>query len=319
MNRRPPADGVEMEFKAVPQGPGEPGSPCIWMSAGVVRKKWCHGRYACTGCRFDRAMRRAARKNREAAREGRRPGTAGARLVSWKDKLMALPPPERPCIHHLKGRIRFRSCAQAYACGRCEFDQYFTDHFSVRAVIRAVDFLETGGIRFPQGYYLHRGHSWVKVESGTQVRVGMDEFALRVTGPLDRIEAPLIGKRTTRNRPGVSVWRGDRRARLLSPVHGVVTAINPDLREKGRIANDDPYSDGWIMTVRPDNLRRDLGGLMMNEESRLFMEAELDRLHEMLDEMTGPLGADGGAPGNDIYGALGEKGWDALISAFLRT
>jgi glycine cleavage system H lipoate-binding protein len=54
--------------------------------------------------------------------------------------------------------------------------------------------LDIKGFRIPQGYYLHSGHTWIKVEESSTVRVGIDEFAQRLLGPFDRIEAPLLGK-----------------------------------------------------------------------------------------------------------------------------
>ena len=55
--------------------------------------------------------------------------------------MKALPPSQRPCLHHLEGRIPFKPCTNDYNCSRCEFDQYFDDEYSVHAVVRPVDVL----------------------------------------------------------------------------------------------------------------------------------------------------------------------------------
>ena len=45
--------------------------------------------------------------------------------------------------------------------------------------------------------------------------MGVDDFALRLLGPLDRIEAPLVGKTLKRDRADIMVRRGRHKARAL--------------------------------------------------------------------------------------------------------
>ena len=153
-------------------------SPCLWMQAGVVRQKFCQTDYQCVGCRFDQMLRRIAAANQERRRAGISGGRRRDRIVYWKDKLRELPVWRRPCLHAMKGRIGFRACLQDYRCMNCEFDQYFNDQYTVHAVVRPVDVMNIKGFKLPQGVYLHRGHSWLKIEEGPTVRIGVDDFAL---------------------------------------------------------------------------------------------------------------------------------------------
>ena len=232
--------------------------------------------------------------------------------------MKALPLSQRPCLHHLEGRISFKVCTNDYACSRCEFDQYFDDEYTVHAVVRPVEVLDVEGITVPQGYYLHPGHAWVKIEEGSSVRVGIDDFALRLLGPLDRIEAPLIGKAVQQGEPRLLVNRGEHRASLLSPLSGVITAVNPKVRDQGRMANQDPYAEGWVMTLHPQNLRKELRGLMIAGETEGFIEQEVDHLHRLIEEVSAPLAVDGGTLGKDVFGAMPQLGWERLTKSFLR-
>jgi glycine cleavage system H lipoate-binding protein len=293
--------------------------PCIWMQAGVVRQKSCKINYDCASCRFDRAMRRLADENSRLKKAGRVARGNRHEVISWKEKLRALPPSKRPCVHHMKGRIEFRPCTNNYWCGNCDFDQYFHDQYSVHAVISPVDVLEIGGFKVPQGYYFHRGHTWAKIEDGPSVRVGLDEFALRLLGPFDRIETPLMGKEVEQGRADIRVYRGVHQAKVLSPVSGVVTAINPKLRDQGRLANQGPYSEGWVMSVLSNDLRQDIKGLMINTETGDFLEEHVERLYQLIEGVEGPLAADGGHLGNDIFGKIPHLGWERLTRIFLNT
>jgi len=292
---------------------------CIWMQAGVVHHQLCRIDYECTACRFDRALRRVSDDNRRLREQGKRLKGKRGNIVDWKEKLKELRPRNRPCIHHMKGRIDFKACNSEYKCGSCEFDQYFYDQYTVHAVVKPVDVLDIDGFKIPQGYYLHSGHAWVKVEEGSELRIGIDDFALRLLGPFDRIEAPLVGKTLKQDRADVLMRRGPNRAKILSPVNGVVTAINPRLREQGGLANADPYTEGWVLRVHANTLRQDLKNLMISGESRDFFEKEVDRLYQVIEEEAGPLAADGGFLSDNIYGKMPQLGWDRLTDLFLRT
>ncbi|SPD75726.1 conserved hypothetical protein [uncultured Desulfobacterium sp.] len=293
--------------------------PCIWMQAGVVDHKLCHEDYNCPRCRYDRVMNNLAEENISLKRSGIIPFGKRGRIVSWKERLLARPLSKRPCIHHMKGRIEFRLCHMEYRCGSCDFDQFFDDQYSVHAVVRPVDVLDVKGFKIPQGYYFHQGHTWMKIEESSSVRIGIDDFALRLLGPLDKIEAPLVGREIRQGRGDISIARGKNTARMLSPVSGIVTSINSTLREDGCLANRNPYSEGWVMMVRPDSLRMDMKNLMIHNESSAFMDKQVDLLCREIEEVAGPMTTDGGFFGDDIFGNMPQLEWGRLAKVFLRT
>jgi glycine cleavage system H lipoate-binding protein len=264
-------------------------------------------------------MRRGARRNADPGKQGTRSGGAANRIVAWEEKVKALPPSKRPCIHSLKKRIAFKPCTSEYRCDRCEFDQFFLDSYTVQAVVKPVDFLTVEGFRLPHGYYLHEGHAWARIEGAGSIRVGIDEFGLRLLGPLDRVEAPLVGKLVKQGQPQVLLHRGRNQVRVLSPVSGVVTAVNTTLRDRGNLANRDPYTAGWVMTVQADHLRADLKGLMIGQESARFLGREVEQLQQTVQEACGPLAADGGYWGDDIFGSAPRIGWEKITKTFLRS
>jgi glycine cleavage system H lipoate-binding protein len=219
----------------------------------------------------------------------------------------------------MKGRIDFRACTHDYQCGNCDFDQYFSDQYTVYTVVRPVDVLDIKGFKVPHGYYLHRGHTWVKIEEDSTVRIGLDDFALRLLGPLDRIEAPLMGKGVEQDRGNISLSRGSNTARIQSPVSGIVTEINAELRQKANRANQEPYTEGWVMRLYCGNLRQDLRHLMIGEQAGEFLDGEIARLYQVIEEEAGPLAADGGYLGEDIFGNLPQASWQKLTRLFLHT
>lgn len=290
---------------------------CIWMQAGVTQKKMCQHNFQCASCHYDKAVVRVAEKNRKLRMQGKVLKGRGGRIVFWKEKMREKPPGKRPCLHSMKGKIQFRTCINDYRCGNCEFDQYFDDQHSVHAVIKPIDVLDIHGFKIPQGYYLHSGHAWVKVEEGSEVRVGLDDFSLRMLGPLDEIKAPLMGKVVSQGDKSILLRRGKRKALVAAPVSGIVTALNMDLLSAEKKKNASPYTDDWVMRIHTDNLRESLKSLMIGNEAETFLSEEIDSLYQVIEEEHGPLAADGGQLGNDIYGNLPESSWGRLTKQFL--
>ncbi len=274
--------------------------------------------YHCTTCRFDRALRRVCDQNKHLRKQGKIPKGKKSNIVFWKEKIRERSPGKRPCIHHMKERIDFKACNRDYRCVKCEFDQYFQDQFTVHAVVKPVGLIDIEGFKIPQGFYLHQGHTWLRVEQGSEVRIGIDDFALRLLGPLDRIEAPLVGKAVKQGRNDIRICRGTKTAKVRSPISGVVTAINPKVRENGRRANQDPYSNGWILRVHSKTLRQELKSLMLGNQTKHFLETEVNRLYRKIEDEAGLMATDGGQLGYDIFGNIPQVGWNRLVEFFLQ-
>ena len=75
---------------------------CIWMQAGVVKRKSCKINYNCPECRFDIAMRHMAEENNIIRNKGHVPKGNKGKISYWKERLRSLPLARRPCVHHMK-------------------------------------------------------------------------------------------------------------------------------------------------------------------------------------------------------------------------
>ena len=53
-----------------------------------------------------------------------------------------------------------------------------------------------------KNYYFHQGHSWVMPEENNIVRVGIDDFAVKLLGKPDSFELPRIGSRLNQGETG---------------------------------------------------------------------------------------------------------------------
>ena len=287
-----------------PDKDAQAANPCLWMQAGVVEFKGCNHYYDCTSCKYDLGMRKKAETGKQ---------------ITWQDAMRKRSSLDRVCRHSLTNRIQKRACAYDYQCSTCDFDQFFEDVWSMRTRNQPHETQQVRGFDVPMGHYFHNGHTWTRIESGGYVRVGMDDFALKLLGKADVLDLPLMGKELDHERIGWGIKRRDNLADVLSPVDGVIVEVNSKVRENPGLANSEPYDGGWLFMVRTPDIKQSAKRLMADADSLEWMKDEVNRLEGMIEAVAGPLAADGGYLTDDIYGNLPSLGWDNLTKNFLGT
>jgi len=110
------------------------------------------------------------------------------------------------------------------------------------------------GFSIPEGYCFHPGHTWVLREAPETARVGLDSFASNLVGKIDRIEVMGLNRWVRQGQKLMTVFSGGQSLNLLSPVEGVVTAINHDVVTDPSLITQDPYRNGWIAMVKSPDL-----------------------------------------------------------------
>src|SRR5512135_1174495 len=46
----------------------------------------------------------------------------------------------------------------------------------------------------PADLFFHRGHTWVRLEGGDTVTIGLDDFAQKLVGPVGSLQLPAVGR-----------------------------------------------------------------------------------------------------------------------------
>lgn len=279
-------------------------NPCIWMQAGLVNFKDCNNFYDCTTCKYDFGMSKKVEKGNS---------------ISWQDAMRKKQDMNRICRHSLTNRIEKRACAYDYQCAKCDFDQFFEDVWTTKNKTVPGEVQQVKGFDVPVGYYFHDGHTWARIESGGFIRIGLDDFSLKLLGKADALDLPLIGKELDQGTTGWGLRRKDNKADVLSPVDGVIVEVNADVRENPELANREPYGDGWLFMVRSPDIKGTVKKLMDDTSSLGWISEEIVALERMVEKVAGPLAADGGYFMEDIYGNLPGLDWNNLTRTFLRT
>lgn len=292
---------------------------CIWMKAGVVDFKLCDRRYDCINCTFDKSMNKIVTENRQKRRAGAELKTKKDRMKSWREHFSELDASQRLCRHMLSGRVAYKICPNAFECHQCEFDQLIENEVTGLDPISPVILTNVSGYSMAEGHYYHRGHSWAMIDYGARIRVGLDDFVTRLFGPNKKLTLPSLGDEVIQNETGWVLRREDHQAEMLSPVQGVVTAVNQRALERPELMHKYPYEMGWLFMVEPTRMKKDLKNLMSGPETTEWMENESTRLRDLVAEQYGETASAGGLPVDDIFGNMPEIGWERLVREFLLT
>lgn len=112
-------------------------------------------------------------------------------------------------------------------------------------------------------------HEWISQEEEGVVKVGISDHAQEQLGDLVFIELPEEGATFGRGDACAVVESVKAASDIYCPVAGEIIDVNEALADTPEIVNNDPYGDGWLFSVRLDNV----------EEIDDLMDAEAYRDH----------------------------------------
>lgn len=117
-------------------------------------------------------------------------------------------------------------------------------------------------------------HEWVSAltAEGT-VRVGITDHAQDALGDVVYVDLPSVGDSVAAEESFGEIESTKSVSDLFAPISGEIVAVNETLEDDPAQVNSDPYGEGWIVEIRPENAD-DLANLLGAEAYK----AELDKL-----------------------------------------
>jgi len=116
----------------------------------------------------------------------------------------------------------------------------------------------------PRNYLYTRDHLWIKPE-GNRSRVGVTDYSQEELGDVVFIDLPDPGDDVQMAASFGIIESDNAVADLVAPVTGDIAEVNSDLTESPELVNEDPYGEGWLVTIQmsePDQI----DNLMPSEE-----------------------------------------------------
>lgn len=102
-------------------------------------------------------------------------------------------------------------------------------------------------MNFPSELKYTKDHEWLKMEGDVAV-VGITDFAQNALGDVVFINLPQEGDAVTAGESFGDVESVKAVSDVMSPVSGIISAVNTDLEDAPENLNSDPYGS-WIIKI----------------------------------------------------------------------
>jgi len=106
---------------------------------------------------------------------------------------------------------------------------------------------------FPGDRRYTKDHEWA-LRSAGEILVGVSAFAVEQLGDITLVNVDVkVGDKVQAGKAFGTIESVKTLSDLFAPVSGTVAKINRDLESKPEIINNDCYTQGWIIAVKPSN------------------------------------------------------------------
>ena len=107
-------------------------------------------------------------------------------------------------------------------------------------------------VQYPNDRKYASSHEWVKMEGDTAV-VGISDYAQDALGDIVFVELPVVGMKLEKGQSFGVVESVKAASDVFAPISGEVESINEQLADSPDIVNKAPFTEGWMIKLRPTN------------------------------------------------------------------
>ena len=108
-------------------------------------------------------------------------------------------------------------------------------------------------MNIPQNLKYTQDDEWVRIE-GEFAFVGITDYAQHELGDIVFVDVTTEGESVNAGDAFGSVEAVKTVADLLMPVNGEVVELNNAVVDDASSINNDPYGEGWIIKIKPENI-----------------------------------------------------------------
>ena len=105
----------------------------------------------------------------------------------------------------------------------------------------------------PDDLHYTKTHEWVKQDADGTVTVGISDHAQNLLGDMVFIELPDVGSEYNTGDDCAVVESVKAASDVYCPISGEITETNEALVDAPEMVNQDPYGDGWLFKLKPND------------------------------------------------------------------
>ena len=113
-------------------------------------------------------------------------------------------------------------------------------------------------------------HEWIRIDGDVAV-IGITDYAQAQLGDIVFVELPAVGKQVKKGGDAAVVESVKAASEVYAPVSGEVVAVNDAIADDPGKVNADPQGEGWFLTVKLDDPKAALDGLMDEAAYQAFV------------------------------------------------
>jgi len=133
------------------------------------------------------------------------------------------------------------------------------------------------GCEIPEDlHYNIENNVWVRREDDGTVAVGMTSYAANLAGEIVSYTPKKVGKAVKQDKSVATVESGKWVGPVKTPVGGEVTETNEAVAGNPGLINKDPYGDGWLVKIKPDDWDGESGDLKTGQDALSGFEAKME-------------------------------------------
>jgi glycine cleavage system H protein len=175
--------------------------------------------------------------------------------------------------------------------------------------------VHVGHLLLKKGLYYAPGHTWLREEGASTLRLGLDDLAQRLLTGIRAIRIAKPGRVVRRGETIAEVTLDGRTARIAAPVDGTILDVNGRVEEVPDLVHRDPYRRGWLAVLVPTSIG--YHALPTGEAAHRWLEREDRRLASFFETELGVAAADGGEYVLPPPALLTEGQWNEVTRMFL--
>ena len=134
----------------------------------------------------------------------------------------------------------------------------------------------------PAGIFVSQNHTWANVEMNGTARVGLDDFARKIIGKIEKIELPKTNKDIKKGETLFSIRKNAQVIDIASPLSGKVTLVNTEHIEHPEWIGSKPFELSWMCCVEPSDLAAELPSMKIGVDTINWYRKEIDKYSEMV-------------------------------------
>jgi glycine cleavage system H lipoate-binding protein len=177
----------------------------------------------------------------------------------------------------------------------------------------------------PRGFYFDKSHTWAFMEKNGVIKIGIDDFLLRIVSPLSGIKMKSAGEKIIKGEPALSIMQNGKQLTIKSPVSGTIIFQNKEVAYKSESKNLSISEEGWIYAIEPSNWEYESTLLFMADKYAHWLKNEFMRLKDFLShtlqrgniDLSPAIIQDGGELYDNVLENFGPEIWEEFQMKFI--